>query len=167
MISVKMTASKTSSFGCSSFPNMKIDWESAVYLAYFHIAGFYSFSHSKLWSSYLICVVFHILGVLGGSIGSHRYYTHKSFKANLPLRILLIILQTISGQWSAINWSRHHRIHHKFVDTNADPHNSKRGFFYSHIGWILIERHPDVIAAEKKIDMTDLTNDSLLRFQDK
>lgn len=32
---------------------------------------------------------------------------------------------------------RDHRVHHKFTDTNADPHNSKRGLFFSHmVNWI-------------------------------
>jgi stearoyl-CoA desaturase (Delta-9 desaturase) len=162
-----MSADKTTSVDSGTSHKMKINWGNVILLAYFHIASFYSFSYPKLWSTHIIGVMFYMFGGLGGSMGAHRYYTHKAFKANLKLRVLLIFLQTISGQESAINWSRLHRIHHKFVDTDADPHNSKRGFFYSHIGWIMIERHPDVIAAGKKIDMSDLTNDPLLSFQNK
>ena len=162
-----MAAEKTaSSDEHRSFP-MKINWPNTIFLAYWHIAAVYSLTLPKLWSTHIINVIFYMLTGLGGSVGAHRYYTHKAFKANFPLRVILIILQTLSGQESAINWSRLHRIHHKFVDTDADPHNSKRGFFFSHIGWIMIDRHPDVIAAGKKIDMSDLTNDSLLSFQHK
>lgn len=162
-----MTASKATSDEVRPFLNKQINWGNTILLIYFHLAALYSFWLPKLWSTHFIGVFFYMLTGLGGSVGAHRYYTHKSFKANFPLRVLLIILQTFSGQESAINWSRLHRVHHKFVDTDADPHNSKRGFFFSHIGWIFIERHPDVIAAGKKIDMTDLTNDPLLSFQHK
>ena len=29
----------------------------------------------------------------------------------------------------------HHRYHHRFTDTDHDPHSSTHGFWYSHIGW--------------------------------
>ncbi len=51
--------------------------------------------------------------------------------------------------------------------TDADPHNSSRGFFYSHIGWLLLKKHPDRLEAEKKVDATDLWEDPLVRFQHK
>jgi stearoyl-CoA desaturase (Delta-9 desaturase) len=145
----------------------KIIWWKVFVLVYYHAAAIYSLTLPKLWSTHIINVIFHVLGILGGSVGSHRYFTHKSFKANFPLRLILVIIQTISGQYSAISWSRIHRIHHKFVDTDADPHNSKRGFFYSHIGWIMLETHPETLKAEKKIDMSDLTSDPILSFQHK
>ena len=36
------------------------------------------------------------------------------------------------------------RVHHKFSETDADPHNAKRGFFFSHVGWLLVRKHPQV-----------------------
>jgi stearoyl-CoA desaturase (delta-9 desaturase) len=41
-------------------------------------------------------------------------------------------------------WARDHRVHHKFSETYADPHNATRGFFFSHVGWLLVRKHPDV-----------------------
>lgn len=62
-------------------------------------------------------------------------------------------------------WVRDHRQHHKYSDTNADPHNSQRGFFFSHIGWLMVRKHPDVIAKGKGIDMSDLERNSYVMFQ--
>lgn len=159
-----MTADGATSGGSHK---IQIKWTNVILLAYFHIASIYSLTLPKLWSTHFIGVIIIMLTGLGGSMGAHRFYTHKAFKANLKLRVLLMLLQTLSGQESAILWSRNHRIHHKFTDTNADPHNSKRGFFFSHMGWLLVKKHPDVIAAGKKIDISDLTNDPLLKFQHK
>jgi stearoyl-CoA desaturase (delta-9 desaturase) len=50
-------------------------------------------------------------------------------------------------------------------NTDADPHNSTRGFFYSHIGWLLLKQHPDLVEAEKKVDASDLWDDPLVRIQ--
>lgn len=44
--------------------------------------------------------IFAFLGGEGVTIGAHRLYSHKSFKATFPLRLGLIILQTIAGQVS-------------------------------------------------------------------
>jgi stearoyl-CoA desaturase (Delta-9 desaturase) len=134
-------------------------------LFYMHAAALFSLTLAKGWPTYLVNSVFHVLGILGESMGAHRYFTHKSFKANFPLRLILVVLQTVSGQYSAIDWSMIHRIHHKFVDTDADPHNSKRGLFFSHVGWIMYKTHPETLKAEKKIDMSDLYSDPLVNFQ--
>lgn len=55
----------------------------------------------------------------------------------------------------------------RFTDTNADPHNSKRGFFFSHIGWLMCRKHPDVRTFGARVDMSDVENDPVLQFQRK
>lgn len=66
-----------------------------------------------------------------------------------------------------IEWARDHRVHHKFTDTNADPHNSTRGFFFSHIGWLMCKKHPDVRKFGAKVDMSDVESDPVCQFQRK
>lgn len=62
-------------------------------------------------------------------------------------------------------WARDHRVHHKFSETDADPHNAKRGFFFAHIGWLLVRKHPDVIEKGGKLDLSDLKADEVVMFQ--
>lgn len=64
-------------------------------------------------------------------------------------------------------WSRDHRVHHKYSETDADPHNARRGFFFSHIGWLFVRKHRDVIEKGRKLDFTDLLEDPVVRFQRK
>ncbi|XP_015189781.1 PREDICTED: acyl-CoA Delta(11) desaturase-like, partial [Polistes dominula] len=66
---------------------------------------------------------------------------------------------------SIYDWVKDHRVHHKFTDTDADPHNAKRGFFFSHIGWLMLENHPDVKIKGATIDMSDLKKDLLVVWQ--
>ena len=68
-------------------------------------------------------------------------------------------------QHSIIKWSRDHRLHHKFSETDADPHNAKRGFFFSHIGWLLFEKHPLCVSQGKTVDVSDLNNDPVCSIQ--
>lgn len=62
-------------------------------------------------------------------------------------------------------WVRDHRQHHKYSDTDADPHNANRGFFFSHVGWLMSRKHPKVKEFGKKIDMSDLEADPMVMFQ--
>ena len=80
------------------------------------------------------------------------------FNNNLCLSYLLF-------QNDIIEWSRDHRVHHKYSETEADPHNAKRGFFFAHIGWLLVRKHPDVKEKGKHVDLSDLYADPVLRFQ--
>ena len=104
------------------------------------------------------------LGVTGGS---HRLWSHRAYKAGLPVEVFLMLLQTMAGQNSIYTWSRDHRVHHKFAETNADPHNIKRGFFFAHMGWLCCKKHPDVKEKGAKIDMSDLEANPVVMFQHK
>ena len=43
-----------------------------------------------------------------------------------------------AAQKGVLWWASHHRWHHKYSDTPKDVHSAKlRGFWYSHIGWIM------------------------------
>ena len=78
-----------------------------------------------------------------------------------------MIFQTIGYQNSVMYWARDHRVHHKYTETDADPHNATRGFFFSHIGWLFCRSHPDLKEAWSKVDISDLKADPVVRFQDK
>uniref|UniRef100_A0A8D9F323 Acyl-CoA Delta(11) desaturase n=3 Tax=Cacopsylla melanoneura TaxID=428564 RepID=A0A8D9F323_9HEMI len=64
-----------------------------------------------------------------------------------------------------MEWSRDHRVHHKYSDTNADPYNINRGFFFSHIGWLMVKKHPELLEKGRGIDLSDLYADKVVMFQ--
>uniref|UniRef100_T1GV97 Fatty acid desaturase domain-containing protein n=1 Tax=Megaselia scalaris TaxID=36166 RepID=T1GV97_MEGSC len=110
----------------------------------------------------------HFLGYLGGfgiTGGAHRLWCHRAYKAKFPLRVFLMLIQTFAFQNCIYEWCRDHRVHHKFTDTNADPHNSRRGFFFSHMGWLLVRKHKDVKEKGKLVDMSDLEKDPVVMWQ--
>lgn len=105
--------------------------------------------------------------MLGVTAGAHRLWSHRSYKAKWPMRLILTIFHTIAFQDSIYHWVRDHRMHHKYSETDADPHNTSRGFFYSHIGWLLCKKHPEVTLKGKALNLSDLQNDPLVMFQHK
>lgn len=104
---------------------------------------------------------------LGVTAGAHRLWAHRSYRARLPMRVLLAVFQTLAFQNHIHEWVRDHRVHHKYSDTNADPHNSTRGFFFSHIGWLMVRKHPDVSRKGRAVRMDDLEADPVVMWQKK
>ena len=81
---------------------------------------------------------------LGVTAGSHRLWAHKCYDAKLPLRVFLMLMNSGMFQGPIFSWSRDHRLHHKFSDTDLDPHDITKGFFYSHVGWLLKNKSPEL-----------------------
>eukprot|EP00116_Pleurobrachia_bachei_P011987 sb/3472249/ len=79
------------------------------------------------WKTLLFSVALYVLGGLGITAGAHRLWAHKSYKATPLLRTFLMLCQTLAGQDDLYQWSRDHRVHHKWSETNADPYNANRG----------------------------------------
>jgi len=102
---------------------------------------------------------------LGITAGAHRLWSHRAYKATWHLRLILMLLHTLAFQTSVHEWVRNHRVHHKNSDTDADPHNVHRGFFFTHYGWMLVRKHPAVKEKGKRIDWSDLDADPVLGFQ--
>jgi stearoyl-CoA desaturase (Delta-9 desaturase) len=146
---------------------IEIKWINVLIFIYLHIGAVYGYTLPKHGRTQALGWIVGILAGLGTTIGSHRLFTHKTFKANKPLKLAILFCQTMAGQEPILRWARDHRVHHKFTDTNADPYNSRRGFFFAHMGWLMCKKHPDVVEQGRKVDMSDLEADPHLKLQQK
>ena len=96
------------------------------------------------------------------TLGYHRLFSHAAFKAAWPIRLFVLFFGGAAFEKSAMAWSALHRLHHRYTDTERDPYNIKRGFFYAHIGWVLVEsRRYDYS------NIRDLAKDPLVVHQDR
>lgn len=129
--------------------------------------GFYQLCTSSKWLTVFWCLFLWMVSGVGITAGPHRLWSHKSYKAKAPLKAILVAMNCVSFQNDIIEWSRDHRCHHKWTDTDADPHNINRGFFFAHMGWLLVKKHPLVKEKGATLDMSDLTSDPMLQFQRK
>ncbi|XP_044156067.1 acyl-CoA desaturase-like [Bufo gargarizans] len=148
-------------------PPRKIVWRNVILMALLHFGALYglSFLPATKPATIIWALVCFMLSALGVTAGAHRLWSHRSFKAKLPLRIFLAVVNTMAFQNDIYEWARDHRAHHKYSETDADPHNAKRGFFFAHIGWLLMKKHPDVIEKGSKLDLSDLYADEVVMFQ--
>ena len=103
------------------------------------------------WTDVILFVCFYYFSGLGVTVGYHRLFTHGSFKANRPLRIVLAIAGSMAIEGPVIRWVADHRRHHAFSDKEGDPHSPWRygetigallkGLAWAHIGWMFDEQH--------------------------
>ncbi len=81
-----------------------------------------------LWGLTFALFVFTTFGV---SLGNHRYWTHRGFKAREPLRWVMAVASGMSVQGSIRQWAMTHRAHHRYADVvGVDPHSP-----YEYSGW--------------------------------
>jgi stearoyl-CoA desaturase (delta-9 desaturase) len=155
----------------SNAPPLDIVWRNVFLFIYLHGAAAYGaylwVKGEVMWQTFLWAFMFYVMSGFGITAGAHRYWAHKSYKAKTPLRIFLAYMQTVAFQNHIYEWCRDHRVHHKFTETHADPHNARRGFFFAHIGWLLCRKHDDVKIKGKCVDMSDLEQDQIVMFQKK
>ncbi|MBP2320961.1 stearoyl-CoA desaturase (delta-9 desaturase) [Kibdelosporangium banguiense] len=98
------------------------------------------------WLDVGLALFFFYFSGLGVTVGYHRLFTHNSFKAKRPMRIMLAIMGSMAVQSPPITWVADHRRHHAFSDREGDPHSPwlfgtspwalARGFWHAHMGWI-------------------------------
>lgn len=146
---------------------LELVWSRIFFFAFMHFELVYAFVLPAKVRTYFIAYFINIVVSFGVTAGAHRYFTHRAFKANQKLKILLMLMQTMAAHEPILTWVRDHRVHHKYTETSADPHNAKRGFFFAHIGWLMCKKHDDVRKFGAKVDMSDLTDDPVIKFQRK
>ncbi|XP_051174514.1 acyl-CoA Delta-9 desaturase-like [Leptopilina boulardi] len=148
----------------------KLIFTDTAIILLFHLISLYAtftFPYYNKKATFAWLIIGYLLTALGITGGAHRLWSHSSYKAKWPVRLLLAIFFYSSAQFPLYNWVRHHRVHHKYADTNADPTNVKRGFFFAHIGWMMLETHPECVKRMKEINMNDIEADPIARFGDR
>jgi len=144
-----------------------INWPQSIYLLLCHVfaafglhcvvTGQYKFA-TLVWAAAL-----HFLSGLGITGGVHRLWSHRSYTATLPFRVFLALCVQVANQGSIFHWVRDHRVHHLCSETDADPHDATQGFWFSHIGWLLVKKDAAVIAKGRTVDFSDVLEDPVVK----
>lgn len=117
------------------------------------------------WSGVAVAFAFYYLtGAIGICLGYHRLLTHRSMRVPRFLEYAIAVLGVLAMQGGPISWVSTHRAHHAFSDTERDPHDSRRGFRWSHMEW-LYRRNPARLSPDdERRFAADLAADPFYRF---
>ena len=101
------------------------------------------------WNAWLaLFFMWGISGVLGISVGYHRFMVHRAFTCRPSVEKALYLLAATALQGDGISWGETHTQHHAHPDKKGDPHRPSefcgglRGWFWSHMAWICFKIIP-------------------------
>jgi stearoyl-CoA desaturase (delta-9 desaturase) len=120
----------------------------------------YLWKFGLTWAEFGFFAVYALASSFAITLGYHRLFSHASFKATWPVRLFVLYFGGAAFEQSALRWSALHRQHHRHTDTDLDPYNINRGFFYAHVGWIML-RIPHFTYA----NVRDLARDRIVLHQ--
>ncbi len=138
-------------------------WGTIIYMAAIHFVALFAFFPSNFsWEAVgAAFALYCITAGVGITLGFHRLVSHRSFETPKLVEYCLIFCGTLACQGGPLDWIGLHRIHHKYSDTELDPHDSNKGFWWSHLGWMLCQN-----PANKKISRytKDIAKDAFYQF---
>ena len=127
----------------TSFDNAPINWVPAIVLISTPILAllivpYYLWTHTVSWQVWAVFAFFMAWNGLSITAGYHRLWAHRTYQAHPIVKWFLLIGGTLAVQSSVFDWCSGHRVHHRHVDDEIqDPYSARRGFWFSHIGWML------------------------------
>ncbi|AGY59768.1 acyl-CoA desaturase [Gloeobacter kilaueensis] len=144
-----------------------VSWSFAGFITAIHIGAIVALFHFS-WQALAVALFLHwVTGCLGITLCFHRLLTHRGFSLPKPLEYFLALLGTLSLQGGPIMWVAHHRVHHAHSDHEGDPHDSSRGFWWSHMGWLFFMPEERINFDHYSRYAKDLARDPVYRFLDR
>ena len=151
-------------------PRAPINWLAAIVLTVTPVVAavaipWYAFNHhlgAAAWTSFFVLWLANGLSITGGY---HRLWAHRAYEAHWSVKIIFMLFGAMTVQNSILIWASGHRTHHRYIDNvEKDPYAAPKGFWFSHIGWMLRKYQ----SGEPNFsNANDLLNDKIVMFQHK
>lgn len=147
---------------------LNLNWPTVVFFVLVHTLALlapWCFS----WSALGIAIGLHwLFGSIGVCLGYHRLLSHRSFQVPQWLEYAIATLGALSLQGGPIFWSAGHRLHHAYTeDWDKDPYSAQRGFWWSHLLWMIYPRSEFFDTASYSRYAPDLMRDPYYRWLDR
>jgi stearoyl-CoA desaturase (Delta-9 desaturase) len=127
------------------------------------VVPWYGLVHGYSTSAWVAFGVFMVFASMSITAGYHRLWAHRSYEAHPAVRAFMALWGAATLQNSILVWASGHRSHHRYVDDNdRDPYSAGRGFWFSHIGWLLRD-YPS--GQEDFSNAPDLLRDPIVMWQ--
>jgi stearoyl-CoA desaturase (delta-9 desaturase) len=119
----------------------RVNWVHSIPFFLVHVLCF-AFVFTGITQTALILFVLMFFGrAFFVTAAYHRYFSHRSFKLNRFWQFAFAFMAEASAQKGVLWWASNHRVHHRYSDTDRDLHSPLKGFWWSHVGWILADKY--------------------------
>ncbi len=121
----------------------RIDWVKSIPFLTVHLVALGAVVLGPFsWGLLALAIGSYYLRMFGITAGYHRYFSHRSYRTGRAFQLALAVLGATTTQKGVLWWAAHHRDHHRFSDQPEDVHSPvQRGFWWSHVGWIMSRRY--------------------------
>ena len=141
----------------------RLHWVNIIFVCVSPVLGFVGARYVALSTPTMVwALIYYVVSGLGITAGYHRLFAHRAYEARPSIVALMIFMGTAALQGTVKWWCGGHRIHHRYTDTDLDPYSAKSGFFFAHIGWMLVHPKPE---NKVKADLKDLNDNAMIRWQ--
>ena len=132
--------------GSYPVPVRKTRWVGIIFFVIIHVVGFvgapiYMLKYGLSAAEWVLFWTYFLCTSMAITVGYHRLFSHMTFKTHPVIQFLLLFFGAATFEQSALKWASQHRQHHGFTDTDRDPYNINKGFWYAHVNWILLWKH--------------------------
>jgi len=104
-------------------------WSTGIFQLTLPIALYFGIQADVEWYWWAWMMFFYIVvySLVGNNIGLHRYFTHGHFIVSRPIAWFFAWAGSMSMLGEPLSYSMTHLVHHKYTDTELDPHGRGRG----------------------------------------
>ncbi|MBX3283770.1 MAG: fatty acid desaturase [Actinobacteria bacterium] len=141
-------------------PDERVNWKTSSGFLAAHAVVLLAFVTGVTPTAVVIFLVLYWGRMFFITAGYHRYFSHRSYKLGRVMQFVMAFGGASAAQKGPLWWASHHRNHHRYSDTDLDLHSPQKGFWWSHVGWILCDKHNDWNAD----DIRDFAKFPELRF---
>ena len=141
----------------------RLNWRTSAPFLAFHLIPLATIWTGVPASAVVLAVVLYWVRIFFITAGYHRYFAHRSYRLSRPAQLVMAVGGTTALQKGPLWWAAHHRDHHRDADTERDVHSPVRGFWWSHVGWILCDR----FSATEESRISDFAKYPELRWLDR
>jgi stearoyl-CoA desaturase (delta-9 desaturase) len=141
----------------------RVNWVSSIPFFLVHLLPLFVFVTGVTATALVLFAVTYLGRMFFITGGYHRYFSHRSYRLNRVAQFVFAFGGCTAAQKGPLWWAANHRAHHRDADTDLDLHSPKRGFWWSHVGWIL----SDSYNATQTVEIKDFARYPELRFLNK
>lgn len=120
---------------------LKLSWINIFFFGTFHLFALLAPWHFS-WTALGITLLLHwLFGSIGICLAYHRLLTHRSFAVPKWLEYILATVGCMAMQGGPLFWVSGHRQHHLHTEHEyKDPYSAAKGFWWSHMLWLMYPR---------------------------
>ncbi|KAF6176061.1 hypothetical protein GIB67_000155 [Kingdonia uniflora] len=141
-----------------------LDVRYATVMVLMHVLCLFAPFTYSLGAGLIALILIFITGQFGMTLSYHRNLAHRSFKLPKWLEYLFAYCGVHALHGDPIDWVSRHRYHHKFSDSEKDPHSPTEGFWFSHIYWMFDNNYISQKCGDQLNIVEDLQKQLFYRF---